>query len=101
MGPTCAEGAGMVTRLKHRLFPARIGGNSLGGSPTAVAPPASRSVRFRAGIAEFLLITRLKARSQPKLSADILERASHVVFVTSKNWFVAPDGQAVRRCTPL
>ena len=92
----------MVTRLRQRLFPARAVVIPEMNPTTVAAPPTSRNLRFHAGIAEFLLITRLRARSQPKLSADIRERASQVIFVTCRNWFVAPDDQAAAtRCTPL
>jgi hypothetical protein len=46
-----------------------------------------RQVGFPASIAEFLLVFRLKARRRSTLSADILERAVRVVFITCKNWF--------------
>ena len=91
----------MVTRLRQRLFPARVAVTAGGAETAATAPSIGSSVRFQANIAEFLLITRLKARCQPKPSTDILERASHIVFVTCKNWFVTPDRQTAARCSPL
>jgi hypothetical protein len=50
------------------------------------------SLKLQAGMAEFLLVTRLRARSQktrPALSADVLERGAHVVDVTCQHWFAA------------
>jgi hypothetical protein len=69
-------------------------------APRAVSglPGTARrmSLKLQAGIAEFLLVTRLRARSQkarPALSADVLERGAHVVDVTCQNWFAAHGGK--------
>jgi hypothetical protein len=59
------------------------------------------SLKLQAGIAEFLLITRLRARSQrarlPDQSEDVLQRGALMVDVTCKSWFSAPGtGKPVR-----
>lgn len=82
------ESAGLVARFRQRLFPANP---SAAARSTALAVPSKRGISLRAGIAELLLITRLKARSHGSQAADILERAAHIVFVTCKNWFSAGD----------
>ena len=68
----------------------------------ALPVASQRGISFHAGIAEFLLLTRLKARSQSKAqAAQMLERAAKVVFVTCKNWFSEADGKLPQRPTPL
>jgi hypothetical protein len=52
---------------------------------SVIAP--QRPVRFPARIAEFLLVLRLRARRRSASSADVLERAVRVVFVTCQHWF--------------
>ncbi|MBH2020595.1 hypothetical protein [Polaromonas sp.] len=84
-----------MSRIKERLFhnwPHRE--DARDGKDAKDEPPArlpaikpQRQVGFPASIAEFLLVFRLKARRRSTLSADILERAVRVVFVTCKNWF--------------
>jgi hypothetical protein len=82
---------GIVSRVRRRLFP----------PSTAVTPalpkPAGRGLNFQASIAEFLLVNRLKARSRRDQAAVVLERASHIVFVTCKNWFGDADQTAAQR----
>lgn len=81
---------GLVARVRQRLFPVT--------SPTLPAVPDKR----KAGIAEFLLVNRLMARGARKTQArEMLERASHIVFVTCKNWFSSGDGKKPERRTPL
>lgn len=68
-------------------------------------------LNFRAGIAEFLLLLRLKAKARLRIgkgssvqraqAAGILERAAHIVAVTCKNWFMASDGKKPPQRTPL
>ena len=87
---------GLVERVKQSLFPA--GTKSL-ALPSSLA---QRSIRFNASIAEFLLVIRLKARSQRKVqAAEILDRASHIVLVTCKDWFCAGDGKSSGGRKPL
>lgn len=77
-----------MSRVRQRLFPPRTD-----IAPRAATVPAPLSVRagFQAGIAEFLLVSRLRARRRAEPSADVLERAARIVFVTCKNWFAAVD----------
>ncbi len=64
-----------------------------------IEPPAkgrraevSRVDSQRAGLAQLLLVARLRARTRRDLAVDSLERAAHVIFVTCKNWFLpSPD----------
>ena len=73
---------GLLARLRQRLLPRRI--------------------TFTPGIAQLLLINRLKAHSLRKMSdADVLERAARIVFVTCKNWFSSPVGKIPSQRKPL
>ncbi|MES2509139.1 MAG: hypothetical protein V4625_04380 [Pseudomonadota bacterium] len=89
--PVVAHGQrGLVARVRQRLFPAT--------SPTLPSVPD----KLKAGIAELLLVNRLKARSVRRTQArEMLERASHIVFVTCKNWFSSSDGRTPERRNPL
>ena len=49
--------------------------------------PSRRGISFRAGIAEFLLILRLKSHRRIDRASDIPERAARIISVTCKNWF--------------
>lgn len=75
----------------------------LGSPPVDARPVATRrSISFHAGLAEFLLLTRLKARSQKKRQvAQVLERAAHIVLVTCRHWFSAAEGKLPQRTAPL
>ena len=87
---------GLLERVRKRLFPA--------GTQTLALPSslARRGISFNASIAEFLLVVRLKARSQRKVqAAEILDRASHIVFVTCKDWFSVGDGKSPSGRKPL
>ena len=87
---------GLVARVRQRLFPISA---KMSTPPCPRSPP---SISFTASIAEFLLVVRLKARSQRKVqAAEILERASHIVFVTCKDWFSTGDGKASGGRKPL
>lgn len=70
----------------------------------------TRGISFRAGIAEFLLILRLKSRRRGARASDIPERAARIILVTCKNWFTDFDelaevskrgGPSPQRCMPL
>ena len=86
-----------MSRVRQRLFPPRSAGSSaaprLDIAHRAANLPVPVPVRagFQAGIAEFLLVIRLRARRRAEPSADVLERAARIVFVTCKNWFAAAD----------
>lgn len=101
------EPAGLVSRFRQRLFPQRSAGSAsfaVSGEVAAIETPSRRSITLKAGLAELLLITRLKARSKPIGSVkatDILERATHIVFVTCKNWFTEADGKTPEHRNPL
>jgi len=85
-----------VSRLKDRIFQG-WSSREESGEPKSHPVPAiapQRQVGFPARIAEFLLVFRLRARRRSTLSADILERAVRVVFVTCKNWFSGTDSPA-------
>lgn len=62
----------------------------------------NKGTSFNASIAELLLVNRLKARVHPGTQAtDILERASHIVFVTCKNWFSSTGEISPQRHTSM
>ncbi|MCZ8257659.1 MAG: hypothetical protein O9327_18590 [Polaromonas sp.] len=85
-----APPATMASRFRQRLFQPWSGPRP----PTAARPPAPiahKKVTFQASIAEFLLVNRLRARKPAVPSADVLERASRIVFVTCQNWFATPQ----------
>lgn len=85
---------GLVARFRQRLFP---GLPALPSRPSLYAPD-----KIKAGIAELLLVNRLKARSARRTQAkDMMERAAHIVFVTCKNWFTPNEGATPGRRTPL
>ena len=71
---------------------------------------SKRGINFRAGIAEFMLILRLKSRRRFDHASDIPERATRIILVTCKNWFTDFDeladvhnqgGPSPQRCMPL
>jgi hypothetical protein len=78
---------------------ARVGRRFM-DAPRAVSglPGTARrmSLKLQAGMTEFLLLTRLRARNQktqPAQSADVLQRGAHVVDVTCQNWFANPNAK--------
>ena len=102
-----AEPAGLVSRFRQRLFPPRPAGPvnvAVSREAAVIETPSRRSITLKAGLAELLLITRLKARSKSFGSVkatDILERATHIVFVTCNNWFTEADGNTPEHRNPL
>lgn len=102
-----AEPAGLVSRFRQRLFqplPAKPVSVAVGSEIAITYRPSRHGMTFKAGLAELLLITRLKARSKPAgcvKTGDILERATHIVFVTCKNWFTEADGKTPEHRNPL
>ena len=94
--------ATVVSRLKNRLFQgwsSREAPRESESHPVpAIAP--QRQVGFPSRSAEFLLVLRLRASRRSALSADILERAVRVVFVTCKNWFAGTDSHTPRPRRP-
>ena len=87
-----------VSRFKNRIFQgwsSREEPRESESHPVpAIAP--QRQVGFPSRIAEFLLVFRLRARRRSALSADILQQAVRVVFVTCKNWFAGTDSPTPR-----
>lgn len=55
----------------------------------AGAPPRPRRslLSVRAGLAELVLINRLRARMRCDAGLQMLERAAHIIDVTSRHWF--------------
>lgn len=101
------EPAGLVSRFRQRLFPQHSAASvnvAVNREVAVTGTPSRRSITLKAGLAELLLITRLKARNKPIGSVkatDILERATHIVFVTCKNWFTEADGKTPEHRNPL
>ncbi len=55
-----------------------------------VRPAVVRQVlSLRAGMAELVLLNRLRARTRPQPGQDVLERAARILEVTSRHWFGA------------
>ena len=86
--PAVASTPGVVARLRKSLF------NPLGGGSRGAAVPGpvnkQKQIGFRASLAEFLLINRLRARIrpvEPAQAADVLQRGAQIIFVTCKAWF--------------
>jgi hypothetical protein len=94
--------ATVVSRLKDRIFqgwspreqPDKPDKPEKTASHPVPAIAPQRQVGFPSRIAEFLLVFRLRARRRSTLSADILERAVRVVFITCKNWFSGADSHS-------
>ena len=84
--PAGIQPSGLVARFRQRLFQPR--------SPRETPPEASlpapltkRQAGLQSSIAEFLLVNRLRVRRSAASSADVMARASRIVFVTCQNWF--------------
>jgi hypothetical protein len=79
--------AGLMARVGRGLMDAP---RAVGGLPNTAK---RMSLKLQAGMAEFLLISHLRARKQstrsPDQSEDVLQRGAHIVDVTCKNWFPA------------
>lgn len=107
---------GMVARFRRRLFNPLGDRNDKGGAPSPVGLPDSADVLltgklakapnskrndigFKASLAEFLLINRLRARIRPKAaqrlqSANMLQCAEKIIYVTCKDWFGDGDSRS-------
>lgn len=85
---TGASRTTMASRFRQRLFQPWSGSQAL--VVPKPEPAAQKKMSFQASIAEFLLVNRLRARRRAGPSADVLERAARIVFVTCKNWFAKP-----------
>jgi hypothetical protein len=77
--------AGLMARVGRRFMEAPRAVSGLPGTAKRM------SLKLQAGMAEFLLVTRLRARSQPARSPDqsqdVLKRGAEIIDVTCKNWF--------------
>ena len=78
---------GMLARVKRGLLEAP---RAVGGLP---ASAVRMSIKLRASVAEFLLISHLRARSQAapsrSQSQDVIQRGALIIDVTCNNWFAA------------
>ena len=75
-------------------------GGMAGGWPVAVVPPGGRTMRrgqsVRAGLAELVLLNRLRAQARGQDAVQTLERAAQILEVTSRHWFgEADDGMGL------
>ena len=79
----------MVARVKRGLLDAPRAVSGLPGSAMRM------SIKLRASVAEFLLISHLRARSQPARSRDqspeVIQRGAEIIDVTCKNWFATAN----------
>jgi len=86
--PAPTTPVGMVARVKRRFMDAPRAVGNLPGTAMRM------SLKLQARVAEFLLVSRLRARSQPAHSPlhsdDVLQRGALMVEVTCKNWFATP-----------
>ena len=80
---------GMVARVKRGLRDAPRAVSGLPGSAMRI------SIKLRASVAEFLLISHLRARSRPARSPDqspdVIQRGAQIIDVTCKNWFATAN----------
>ena len=105
-GAPAMQRAGLVSRVKQRLFPPAPPmleeHRPLGATAPNRLPAVIKSkMTFQASIAELLLVNRLKARSQKDQAARMLERASQIIFVTCKSWFSQAEHPSTRHETRL
>jgi hypothetical protein len=67
----------------------------------SLAGPAAaehrRQVSQQSGLAELMLLNRLRARIRHDLTADTLARAAVVIAVTSRHWFGETGSRKVAR----
>jgi hypothetical protein len=83
-------------RIFHPWTRAGDAGRSDRPAPQPV-PKTKTALNFQARIAEFLLIHRLRARHKSVPSADVLQRAERIVFITCQNWFAPPEQRKPRQ----
>ena len=97
-----AQPESVAHRLRQRIFhPWSGAGNTAPAAPAAPQPKTKSAIGLQARIAEFLLILRLRARHKSQPSADVLQRAERIVFITCQNWFAPPEQRKPRRHTQL
>lgn len=62
-------------------------------SPSSPSPADGRGaskrrlITIQAGLAELMLLNRLRARTRRDCGGDTLERAAQIIEVTSRHWF--------------
>ncbi len=56
------------------------------GAENSVPASARQVLGLRAGMAELVLLNRLRARTRRELSKDTLERAARILEVTARHW---------------
>ena len=80
---------GMLARVKRGLLDAP---RAVGGLPGSAV---RMSIKLRASVAEFLLISHLRARRAParsrEQSQDVIQRGAAIIDVTCKHWFAAAN----------
>lgn len=89
--PSRAAASSLVARFRQRLFQPWSPRKEPSATASLPAPVTQRQAGLQSSIAEFLLVNRLRARRCAASSADVLERASRIVFVTCQNWFGTAD----------
>lgn len=57
-----------------------------------------RLINIQAGLAELMLLNRLRARTRRDRGGDTLERAAQIIEVTSRHWFA--DASSVAAAEP-
>ena len=84
-----SSSGGMVARVKRGLRDAPWAVSGLPGSAMRI------SIKLRASVAEFLLISHLRARSRPARSPDqspdVIQRGAQIIDVNCKNWFATAN----------
>ncbi len=74
-------------------------------SPPSQAPADGRSaskrrlINIQAGLAELMLLNRLRARTRRDRGGETLERAAQIIEVTSRHWFA--ESAALAESTPV
>ena len=56
------------------------------------AGPRRHVLNLRAGMAELVLLNRLRARTRRELCVDTLERAARIIEVTARSWWGEEGG---------
>ncbi len=56
---------------------------------------ARQALSLRAGMAELVLLNRLRARTRRDVTVEVLEHAARVIEVSARSW-LAEDGSATR-----
>ncbi len=90
--PAQAPANGVVARFRQRLFQPWSAREAPPAS-SLPAPLTKRQAGLQSSIAEFLLVNRLRVRRSAASSAEVMARASRIVFVTCQNWFGKADNR--------